>query len=152
MRWFWQLFWVGVLGLGGCALHVENVKPAAPYDFSALQQMAKYAQAAYLDDASIRTLCKPAFGDIYLQTIPATNNKYFLATSTAAKTQLLAIAGTANIENVLLDADLTQEFIPELRISLHRGFESRAPHLCGCEAADGEGLSSADYGAFAGRS
>ncbi len=90
--------------------------------------MAKYAQSAYLDDATIRAACLPAFSDLYIQTIPSTNNKYFLATSTAARLQLIAVAGTANIENVLLDADLTQEFVPELKISLHRGF-ARAAQL-----------------------
>src|SRR5581483_9734393 len=36
--------------------------------------------------------------------------------------------GTANLENVLLDADFTQQEIPELKISLHRGF-ARAARL-----------------------
>ena len=116
------------LVLGGCALRVKNVKPAAPYDFALLDQMAKYAQAAYADDAAIRALCRPAYGDVYIQTISATDNKYFLATSTVTHTHLIAIAGTANLENALLDADLTQESVPELKISLHRGF-ARAARL-----------------------
>jgi triacylglycerol lipase len=114
--------------LAGCSLSVKNIKPENPYNFALLDQMAKYAQAAYADDATIRAACQPLFNDVYIQTIPSTNNKYFLATSTVTHTQLIAIAGTANIENVLLDADLTQEMVPELKISLHRGF-ARAAHL-----------------------
>ncbi len=119
---------LGFLALGGCALGVRNVKPSAPYDFSQLDQMAKYAQAAYQDDISIRALCQPAFNDVYIQTIFSTNNKYFLATDSTTHRQLISIAGTANLDNVLLDADLTQTYVPELHISLHRGF-ARAARL-----------------------
>jgi hypothetical protein len=120
--------WVGVLVLGGCALSAKNVKPAAPYDFARLNHMARYAQAAYGDAVSIRAVCQPAFSDVYIHVIPSTDNKYFLATNSATHVQLIAIAGTANIENVLLDADLNQEFVPGLHISLHRGF-ARAAQL-----------------------
>ena len=122
--------WLGTMsiGVGGCALGVKNVKPATPYDFSLLDQMAHYAQAAYQDDIAIRAQCWPAFQEVYIQIIPTTNNKYFIATSTATRSQLIAIAGTANIENALLDADATQDYIPELQISLHRGF-ARAAQL-----------------------
>jgi triacylglycerol lipase len=115
-----------IIMAGGCSLGVKNVTPATPYNFAVIDQFAKYAQAAYQDDASIRALCQPFFGDVYIQTIAATNNKYFLATSTATKSQLLSIAGTANLDNVLLDADLTQNDVPELGISLHRGFAHAA--------------------------
>src|SRR5689334_3938423 len=97
----------------GCALRVQNIKPAPPVDFARLDQMAKYAQAAYADSAAIRALCKPTYNDVYIQTISATNNQYFIATSTRSRTQLISIAGTANFENVLSDADLTQENVPE---------------------------------------
>jgi triacylglycerol lipase len=131
------VFGLCVLVLSGCALTAKNVKPAQPYDFTLLDQMAKYAQAAYANDTTIRTLCKPAFDDVYIQLIPSTNNKYFLATNHTAHTQLISIAGTANLENVLLDADYTQDYSPELKAPLHRGFAKAArliytdvkPHL-----------------------
>lgn len=119
---------LGCLALGGCAIGVINIKPAAPYDFALLDQMARYAQGAYSDDASIRLLCQPAFNAVYIQTIFSTNNKYFLATSSATHSQLIAVAGTANLDNILLDADFNQDYIPELKISLHRGF-ARAARL-----------------------
>ena len=90
--------------------------------------MAKYAQAAYADDATIRALCAPSFNDVYINVITETDNKYFLATSASTRSQLISIAGTANLENVLLDADETREFIPSLKIPLHRGF-ARAAQL-----------------------
>src|ERR1051326_5703736 len=97
------LFLLGILAFGGCALGVKNLKPAQPYDFRLLDQMAKYAQAAYADDVAIRAICLPAFDTVYIQTISASDNKYFLATNHATRTQLIAIAGTANLENALLD-------------------------------------------------
>jgi triacylglycerol lipase len=119
---------VGLMALSGCSLHAKNVKPATPYDFGMLNQMAKYAQAAYADPATIRSVCGAAFPDVVVRSIAATNNRYFVASSTATRTQLIAIAGTANIENVLLDGDLTPEYVPGLLITLHRGF-SRAARL-----------------------
>jgi hypothetical protein len=101
---------LGLLASGGCSFGVKNIKPVAPYDFGYLNQMARYAQGAYADDAAIRALCRPAFDNIYTHTIAATDNKYFLATSTTTRVQLISIAGTANLRNVLLDADQTQEF------------------------------------------
>ena len=137
MRVRWQGFVLGAVLLAGCATTVKNVKPETPYNFALLDQMAKYAQAAYADDATIRAVCAPAFNDVYIQTIQATDNKFFLATSTTTRFQLISIAGTANVDNVLLDADLNQQFVPELKISLHRGFAKAAqavyndlkPHL-----------------------
>src|SRR5947209_6754171 len=102
--------YIALIAFGGCALHTKNVKPAAPFDFLSLAEMAKYAQAAYQDDASIRSLVRPVFNDVYIQTIASTNNRYFLATSTDSHLQRIAIAGTAKIENVLLDADFTQSY------------------------------------------
>jgi hypothetical protein len=119
---------VGAGVLAGCSLGVKNIQPAKPYNFALLDQMAKYAQAAYADDATIRALCSPVYGQVYIQTIATTDNKYFLATSSATHTQLLSIAGTANLQNVLLDADFNQQYIPELKISLHQGF-ARAARL-----------------------
>src|ERR1700733_2223440 len=112
--------------LGGCASSAKNIKPATPYNFASLDQMAKYAQAAYADDASIHAACTPAFNDVYINVIAETDNKYFLATSSATHTQLIAIAGTANLENVLLDANETKEYFPSLNISLHQGFARAA--------------------------
>jgi hypothetical protein len=128
---------MAVFVFAGCSLKAKNIKPPSPYNFAQLEALAKFAQAAYQDDLSIQTLCKPFYNEVYIQTIPSTNNKYFLATSSVTKTQLISIAGTDNIENVLLDADQTQEFFPELKISLHRGFAKAArlvytdvkPHL-----------------------
>ena len=114
--------------VSGCSTTAKNIKPPSPYDFGLLDQMAKYAQASYADDAAIHAACAPAFTDVYINVITATNNKYFLATSTVTHAQLISIAGTANLENVLLDADETKEFIPSLNISLHRGF-ARAAQL-----------------------
>ncbi len=129
IAWFLSgALFLGGLTFGGCALKAKNVKPAAPYDFSQFHTMAKFAQAAYGDDASIRALCRPLFNDVYIQVIRSTDNKYFLATASATHTQLISIAGTANIRNALLDADQTREYSPELNISLHRGF-ARAARL-----------------------
>src|SRR5258706_7658734 len=68
-----------LLFLSGCALKVKNIKPNAPYDFMLLDRMAKFSQAAYADDATIKALCQPTFDNVYIKVIPSTNNKYFLA-------------------------------------------------------------------------
>jgi hypothetical protein len=112
--------------LSGCSLRVQNLNPPAPFDFQQIAQAAGYAQAAYKDDAAIRALCQPAFHEVHIQTILSTQNKYFLASSSSTRTQLISIAGTTNLDNVLLDADITQTFVPELQISLHRGFSKAA--------------------------
>jgi triacylglycerol lipase len=119
---------LGVFFLSACSFKVKNIKPDSPYNFVFLHQMARYAQAAYQDEAAIRAISKPSFSKVRVQTITATNNRYFLATSTLTKTHLIAIAGTSNFENVLIDADFTQQYEPELKINLHRGF-GRAARL-----------------------
>lgn len=120
---------VAVLTAGvlcGCSLRAKNIKPTTPYDFSQIFQMAKYAQSVYADSETIRAVCLPAFNQVYTKRIETTNNQYFLATSSLTQTHLISIAGTSNIENVLLDADLSHEFVPSLQITLHRGFAKAA--------------------------
>lgn len=117
---------VFLLVLTGCSLRAKNLQPDRPFDFVQLNRLAQYAQAAYNEDATIRSVCRPDYHDVVIKVVASTNNKYFFATSTVTQTQLLVIAGTSNLENVLLDADFNQDYSRELNIPLHRGFAKAA--------------------------
>lgn len=99
-------------------------------DFADIQQQALLASAAYLPENNIRNSGLPAgysldlyknLGDIQIS--------FYLTSNEAQKTQTIAIRGTSNIENAMVDLDLKLVLDQATGIYLHRGFSYAAKQI-----------------------
>lgn len=90
-------------------------------DFLSIQRQATLANIAYLDANDIKTsLLSEDQTLIHQATLPDSQVSYFLSRSNGVQT--IAVRGTANLENALVDVDLALQFTPALNIILHQGF------------------------------
>ncbi|MCW9013467.1 MAG: lipase family protein [Gammaproteobacteria bacterium] len=96
-------------------------------DFIAIQQYAEFSNAAYQAKAEIQ---QQRFSKNYSFThyskIPAIEISYFLQTDNIAKTQIIAVRGTSNIENAIVDVALKLTPDKHTGIRLHNGFSRAA--------------------------
>ncbi len=99
------------------------VMAQAGLDFSAIRQSAWLARAAYGSGDDVRRVVS-AMGlrldDV--QQLAAINVAYFIASDEHSKTQIVALRGTANAENALLDISAAMKLDPHSGLYLHEGF------------------------------
>jgi triacylglycerol lipase len=98
-------------------------QPFSEVTFSSLVKYAQFAAAAYGDVAGFKRTCDTyhfKFSDTGANITDKV--RYFIATNDEEKTQLIAVRGTSNVENAVVDIDyvLTPDEI--LDIELHKGF------------------------------
>jgi triacylglycerol lipase len=107
---------------------------AAP-DFSAMKQSAILAGAAYGEKVDIqKTLSDLKLPFIQTAVLPGSEVSYFLtnihqeqSSNKQAKTvQMIAVRGTANLQNVMVDLDVNFVQDKILNIQVHQGFASAA--------------------------
>ncbi len=95
----------------------------ARLDFSAIRQSAWLDKAAYGSVNDIRQVIN-AMGlrldDVQL--VEEINVAYFIASDERSKTQIVALRGTANAENALLDISAAMKLDPHSGLYLHEGF------------------------------
>ncbi|WP_421852683.1 lipase family protein [Marinomonas sp.] len=97
---------------------------AAP-DFASIKAQAKLSDDTYLEANTLeQRLQEQGQTLVHQSLIPASQVSYFL--SSADGVQTLAIRGTANLENAMLDLDLELKPDTVLDIKLHQGFGSGA--------------------------
>lgn len=97
----------------------------ANQDFGEIKRQAQLANDTYLDVNQIQaTLQQQGQALIHKNTLETSQVSYFL--SKHANTQTIAIRGTANVENVMLDLDIQLQPDSQLNIPLHRGFSAGA--------------------------
>lgn len=100
----------------------------ATQDFVFIKEQAQLADATYIDSASVEQLEKRLahMGHtlIHQAVIPRSQVSYFLTLKNNVQT--IAIRGTANVENVILDLDVALAPDPKLNILLHQGFAAAA--------------------------
>lgn len=105
-------------------------EPADSIDFTRLAEFAEYANAAYLSKEEIRERLKQNNFDITRYNIlPESQVSYFLATDDVSKTQLIAVRGTSNIENAIVDIALQLKQDEHTGLRLHAGFASAARQI-----------------------
>ena len=93
--------------------------------FSTIKQQALLANAAYAPVEELASLLKA--GDLKLakyKLLPATQVSYFLTHVNGVQT--VAIRGTANVQNVMVDLDVNLKQDTQLGIQVHQGFSSAA--------------------------
>lgn len=95
--------------------------------FEEIHQSAQFANAVYGDQERITsTLGNFGYQLDKLGIDEDAQVQYFLATNPAARTQLVAIRGTANLSNALADMKIQLEPDARTGINLHRGFAEAA--------------------------
>ncbi len=126
---FWASLSVLVMLLMGCT----TLEPAGTktlidnVQFEEIHQSAQFASAVYGDQERITsTLASYGYQLDGLGIDEDAQVQYFLATNLTAKTQVVAIRGTANLSNALADMKIQMEPDARTGINLHRGFAEAA--------------------------
>ncbi len=117
---------------------IQANKPRADEIFAKLLPFAHMANAAYQTESAIR---QTAIAQNYTLThygrIPEVEVFYFLVTNDNTKTQRIAVRGTVNVENVLVNLNMQLVADKHTGVRLHQGFARSAegiyraikPHL-----------------------
>ena len=92
-----------------------------------LEEFISFQQSASLDPAGkILADWSTRLEKLQLVELERSENRYAYAVDPVRKRQIIAICGTANLVNALLDVETWKVTSPELGINLHRGFEKAA--------------------------
>lgn len=115
-----------VLCLGGAAFASADDSSELER-FRMLFDYARLANAAYLDQAVIdETVQTQGLSLVTFTQVPGYAVNYYVATNDAEKTQVIAVRGTSNVENAMVD--IAFQLLPDefTGISLHQGFAKSA--------------------------
>lgn len=124
-RWTLAIGLSGIL-LTGCVVPFKKppiqtgptVEPKIDF-----KELAEYALASSNAYETLETIEK-AYGkdNIVVRDLPNSEGRYIIYFDHKNKTQTLAVRGTANKANALVDIDSIKIFDPHLKIFIHRGF------------------------------
>ena len=104
--------------------------PSEQIDFTRLIESAELANAAYLTEIEITELIRPRHYKLTQQhTIPANQVSYFIATNDSTHTQVIAVRGTSNVENAIVDIALKLTLDKLTGLRMHVGFSSAAKQI-----------------------
>ena len=110
-----------------CFISASSANASESVNFNEIQQQAIFANAAYQSESTIRDLVEANNYRLTLHhTIADTQVSFFLATSELARTQIISIRGTSNIENAMVDISLKLIADENTGIRLHEGFSFAA--------------------------
>ncbi len=127
MRILYFSFSVAFL-LVACAPTKKNFcSPDYTIDFSKALQFAELADMAYASDSAIDQSC--GADSCFHFKGQATGARAFLRINDSTKIQWLAFRGTANLSDVKLDAEYTQNPDSVLHMHLHKGFSAATRDL-----------------------
>lgn len=123
------LLLLGAVCLPGCAPTVSSEADQVGHhvDFVPLLRCAIMDSMTYESDSSIRAFYRKDLIAIGQQ--PGWQGKFFVLRDTATKEVTIAIRGTANMANVLSDAQIAKASNNALGIPIHRGFMAAANEL-----------------------
>lgn len=92
-----------------------------------LFELLSFQRSARLDtQAKVEAVWLPRFEKLALRDLEKSENRYIYAVDPVRKRQIIAIRGTANLMNALLDLESWKDRSPTLGIRLHHGFERAA--------------------------
>jgi triacylglycerol lipase len=99
-------------------------------NFAVLHQHAIFARAVYQSEDNVRVLIESSNYSLTLyHTIPGTQISFLLATNKLTRTQIIAVRGTTNIENAMIDISLKLVLDQKTGIRLHDGFSFAAKQV-----------------------
>lgn len=91
--------------------------------FLTVLDYAEIADASYKDISGIRqTLSSQGYEMSDYQNLPGFSVSWFIATNKARKEQIIAVRGTSNVENTIVDASFVLVEDKKTGIDLHQGF------------------------------
>ena len=96
-------------------------------DLHELVRLLELQRSLFLDPtAKVNADWSDAFDELQVVEIPETSNRYAYGFDSDLGIQIVAIRGTANLKNALLDLESWKTRSPTLGINLHAGFERAA--------------------------
>jgi hypothetical protein len=99
-------------------------------NFAVLHQHAIFARAVYQSEDNVRVLIESSnYSLTFFHTIPGTQISFLLATNKLTRTQIIAVRGTTNIENAMIDISLKLVLDQKTGIRLHDGFSFAAKQV-----------------------
>lgn len=118
---------VAIIVLLSCVVARAAVAAQSPINFAEIREFATLANAAYQPLPKIRTLSAlKKYLLSHYSNIPEIEISYFLVTDDVAKTQVIAVRGTSNVENAMVNAALKLTLDRHLGVRLHNGFSQSA--------------------------
>lgn len=95
--------------------------------FSKIKAYAGLANAAYLSEQEAQAVVESqAYQLDQFSSVPGVEVSYFIATNNSLKRHVIAVRGTANIENAIVDISLKLLPNEHTKIALHQGFAQAA--------------------------
>ena len=102
----------------------------SPALFAEVLQYAQLSSAAYETKDSVGRIAKDTSNELTMyENLPDLGVTYFLITDTAKKTHWIAIRGTVNVMNTLVNLDIQLTPNNDLGIQLHSGFAETAKSI-----------------------
>ncbi len=109
---------------------LSAAETSAPIDFTRLIAFADLASVAYQSEAEIADLLQhKKFSLTRYRILPESQVSYFMGTNDLSKTQLIAVRGTSNVENAIVDIALKLKPDPHTGLQLHAGFAYTAQQV-----------------------
>ena len=103
---------------------------AQPALFVDLLQYAQLSNSSYESRDSVIRFAREMGSELSMhEHVPGLDVSYFLLTDTANKTHWIAVRGTVNIKNTLVNLDLQLKPNKDIGIQLHHGFASTASDI-----------------------
>ncbi len=113
----------------GALFAADQVSPDA-INFRQINEYAQFANAAYQSEGEIRQLgAQYHYTLSRYGTIPELEVAYCLLTDGKSRSHVIAVRGTTNVENALVDANLQLKIDPRTGIRLHSGFSQAAQRI-----------------------
>jgi len=126
----WNILFILLLASASGPLFAATAEQQASPDFTEISRYARYANAAYQGTEQVRELGQADHYRLdHAGTVAEQEIGYFLLTNDANRSQLIAVRGTANVENALVDVAL--KLVPDKHsgIRLHNGFSQAAEKI-----------------------
>lgn len=108
-------------------MYVQSIGAPEAWDqvnFVEVHEYADRSATAYESDVVIRE--KFGKGQLWIKELDDLHVKVFVERDDTARVQWIAVRGTANFDNAMLDGDYHKEVDPKLGILLHAGFQRSA--------------------------
>lgn len=118
----------GILIVALVCSSLTNLSLAASKpDFASIRQQAIWSNATYLTEDQIRQLSLASGYQLSAyQTLTDIQISYFLLTDEVSKTQIIAIRGTSNVENAMVNVNLKLVLDQVTQVYFHHGFSYSA--------------------------
>ena len=110
-----------------CLLPAISIADESKELFTKIKRYAEVANAAYLSEQEARGILEAqGYHLVQYNSVPGVEVNYLVATNDVLKQQIIAVRGTANINNAI--ADISLKLLPDAHanIVLHQGFAQAA--------------------------